>query len=160
MADQEQGGSGSLWDEYEKFTDELQAHLELSGEGYDVQLPLTQLLGLAWDVRIQVAYLPAPRSSVSWVHEFFLVSLSREGKPYFLKRCDSPYEVVTVVHELAAGDLTEVPLLPGARLDEPDSARKYPEWSWCAAEGKVPGRDRIGATSKSLRFFMGEYSGA
>lgn len=159
MADQQQEGPDSFLAEYDRFTGELEEHLRHSGEGYDVQLPLTRLMGLAWDVRIQVAFLPAPRRSVAWVHEFFLVSLAKDGEPVFVKRCDTPPEVLMVVDELVAGELNEVAVLPGARLDIPDGA-KYPEWVWCAVEGRVPGRDRIGATASELRFVMGEYRGA
>lgn len=119
--------------EYDVFIEEMLEHLSNAVEGYDLRLPMKEAFGVPWDMRVQLAYLPAPRRSVVSWHEFFLVSLTRDGQPHFIKRCDSPPEVLLVVHGLIAGELDDVPVSPEARLDVPDDAKKYPVWLWGAA---------------------------
>lgn len=119
--------------------DELALNLETAEQGYDKTLPLREVFVANWDIRIQVAHLPAPRNSVVWVHEFFLVGLVRGGEAHFAKRWDWPWEVVEIFNDLNCGDLGEdVPAADDAHMDVPYGARKYPVWQWMRAELSVP----------------------
>jgi hypothetical protein len=124
--------------EYDSFVDEMLEHLKGSGEGYDLHLPMREAFGAPWDLRVQVAYLPAPRRSVAAWHEFFLVSLTRDGQPHFAIRCDTPPEVIIIVHNLMAGELDDVPVSPEARLNVPDDSKRYPTWLWGKADALLP----------------------
>lgn len=140
MADQHHDAEGnSFVEEYSGLMDELTLDLEKAGQGYDKTLPLREAFGAHWDMRIQVAHLPAPRTSVVWVHEFFLVGLARDGEVHFAKRCDWPWEVIEIFNDLNFGDLGEdVPAADDAHMDVPYSAKKYPVWQWMRAELPVP----------------------
>lgn len=140
VANQHDNAEGnSFADDYFALMDELALDLEKAGQGYDKTRPLREAFGAHWDIRIQVAHLPAPRNSVVWVHEFFLVGLVRDGEAHFAKRCDWPGEVIEIFNDLNFGDLGEdVPVVDDAHMDVPYSARKYPVWQWMRAELPVP----------------------
>jgi hypothetical protein len=141
VADQQDGAdSYSLADDYLSLGDELVADLDNATQGYDKTLPLREAFGAHWDLRIKVAHLPAPRSSVVWVDVFFLVGLVRDGEVHFAKRCDTPWEVLEIFDSLNFGDLgDEVPAPDDAHMDVPyRRAKKYPVWQWMRAELPVP----------------------
>lgn len=138
MANDEGNRRDSAFAEYESLVEDIHLSLTYAVAGYDLQLPLMQTFGAAWDLRIQLASVPAHGFSVSSSHEFFMVSLTRAGQPHFVKRCDSPPEVLMVLDDLVSGELEEVPASPEARLDVPENAKTYPVWLWGAVRGEPP----------------------
>lgn len=137
MTTQEGATAGSsLVDEYAAFNDELIEHLKEAREGYDLTLPLREAFGSNWDIKIQRAYLPSPRNSISWVSEFYLVGLVHEGEVFYAKRCDHPWAVAAIVDDLVFDGLGEdVPVSEDANMNGP---RWKDDWPWLRAETQVP----------------------
>ncbi|WP_426004862.1 hypothetical protein ACPFL9_20375 [Paenarthrobacter sp. NyZ202] len=137
MTDQEEATPGSSpLAEYYSFNDELIEHLKEARQGYDLTLPLREAFASNWDIRIQIAYLPAPGGSFVGVHEFYLVGLVRDGEVFYAKRCDYPFTVGGIVDELVFDGLGEdVPVPEDAHMN---GSRRNDDWPWMRSETEVP----------------------
>lgn len=128
--------------EFDAMVEEILQHLSQAVEGYDLTLPLRAGFGARWDLRARIAWAPARSRAVGPWDEFFLVTLVGEDGPAFVKRCDSPPEVLREVYGLIAGDLDPVPGADTVRMCVADGDEAQPAWQWghAPAGDALPGR--------------------